>query len=651
VLKIKKDSEEVIKLDTTGDVTFSGTYRQEALGAVPAGELGISHAGDSKLGTIPAGANRDTQLKGRLFTNAVFPGQGLLIKNPSNQIAAELHADGDLYIKGEVTDTLSNPAAPGSFTYDEIVYAAPGLSYPGSLSEYTMFQSPTAGYETGTRDISDFANVSGYVSWPFDSSNVPINGLLRVPDGSGPFPLVLFVHGNHSPDENSTPGYIYLCNLIASHGMIAGTIDCNFLNGGSGENDGRAIVHLEHVRQFKLWNEQAGHSLYGKIDMNKVMIVGHSRGGEGVGHAGYFNTLDQVVPDPGDPPVPLDGSQGLGPYHFNLQAVVAIAPTDNQYQPVTGKTVVNDNYFIIHGSRDGDVWPFNGYQTYDRAHPIDPGAPTADAPGFKALLWVYRANHNYFNSVWAQESSNTLTRAEQENVAKVYINAIALAMLKNISRYMNLLKDHQLSYTNGWIPNTIKLVSQYQDKQRQFIAHYEEDNVLTTVSPPTGGSIDVSNITAQELFFNLGYSSHLYQETNGLRLDYTTTGKTYVVDINPGGLVTGNNQVLVLRVGQSAEPNNIAENNQDFTIVVSDGTHSHSLTANSIAPLLYPGEPAGWGDRKTVMQTLRIPLSLLADNGVDVTDIRQITLLFDQPIQGTPSIQGTFYLDEIQLSR
>ena len=73
--------------------------------------------------------------------------------------------------------------------------------------------------------------------------------------GRGPFPLALFAHGNHDPLENSTPGYLYLCELLASHGIIAATIDVNFLNGFNfGENDGRAIVHLEHVKQFRTWN-------------------------------------------------------------------------------------------------------------------------------------------------------------------------------------------------------------------------------------------------------------------------------------------------------------------------------------------------------------------------------------------------------------
>jgi hypothetical protein len=40
--------------------------------------------------------------------------------------------------------------------------------------------------------------------------------------------------------------------------------------------------------------------------------VGHSRGGEAVGHASFFNRLTSIGP------VPLDGSAGLGPYRFGL---------------------------------------------------------------------------------------------------------------------------------------------------------------------------------------------------------------------------------------------------------------------------------------------------------------------------------------------
>ena len=76
---------------------------------------------------------------------------------------------------------------------------------------------------------------------------------------------MMFAHGNHGPLENSTPGYLYLCQLLASHGIIAATIDVNFLNGGNfGENDARGIVHLEHLKQFRTWNSTAGHRLQAK---------------------------------------------------------------------------------------------------------------------------------------------------------------------------------------------------------------------------------------------------------------------------------------------------------------------------------------------------------------------------------------------------
>ncbi|NEP09430.1 MAG: hypothetical protein F6K14_04165 [Symploca sp. SIO2C1] len=552
------------------------------------------------------------------------------------------------------SDSLANPAVPGPFTISEVVYAAPGLNYSGNqdLAQYIVFQTPTADYQTRTLDISDFSDLPASPTWPFTAANVPVNGLLRVPEGAGPFPLCLIVHGNHSPEENSTPGYIYLLELLASHGIIAGSVDCNFLNGFiGGENDARAIVHLEHIKQFQLWNEQTDHPLFGKVDLSNVMIAGHSRGGEGVGHASSFNRLDSVVPDLGDPPVPIDGSTGLGPYHFNLNAVVAIAPTENQYEPVDGPVVIRDNYIILHGSRDGDVRDFQGYQTYDRAHLIDLDNPTQEAEGFKALLWIYGANHNFFNSVWGPDPIDNpfISRSEQENVAKVYLSAIAQGTLLGRSQYLELLKDFQLSHENGWIPDTISLVNQYQDPQRLFIAHYEEDRHLTTISPPVNGSIDTSNIAALELYFNQRSSGNLYQETNGLKADWDVSGKSYVINLNPGGLPTGDLDFLALRTGQSNDSKNLVDQLQNFTITLSDGTHSYSVKAANIAPLLYP-DYINAGARRSVMQTLRIPLSLFAQQGVDVSNIRQITFLFDEPIVGTTTYSGSLYFDEIQLT-
>jgi len=258
------------------------------------------------------------------------------------------------------------------------------------------------------------------------------------PRGRGPFPLAVFAHGNHDPLSNSTPGYLYLCSLLASQGIVAATIDVNFLNGGNfGENDARGIVHLEHVKQFRTWNSTATHPLQGKIDLNRILIVGHSRGGEGVGHASFFNPLPAIKPDIFSPTVPLDGSAGLGPYRFALRCIAAIAPTDRQYTPITGPTVVPDRYFLIHGSRDGDVSTFEGYNTFNRAHAVDLANPTVSDGKLKALLWVLGANHNQFNSTWPTETppATTMPRADQEQVAKVALGALAQALLLDRVEY------------------------------------------------------------------------------------------------------------------------------------------------------------------------------------------------------------------------
>ncbi len=647
-LVIRKGAQEWTRLTDLGDALFTPHHRENATIAATAGELDVRRGGGPAMGSTVDDGQRVVSLGRRLHEQAVLPGTGLRFRRSGGTLA-ELAASGDFYIAGSSTTPLADPGQAGPGTWSDVVYAAPGLDYSTSTApaEYAVFEAPTPGYATRTIDISDFGSLPTTYNWSFTASAAPINGLLRVPDGGGPFPLAVFVHGNHSGNENSTPGYVYLMELLASHGILAASVDCNFLNGlTSGENDGRAIVHLEHLRQFQIWNAEAGHALQGKVDLSRIMIVGHSRGGEGVGHASLFNRLASVVPDPGDPAVPLDGSAGLGPYGFSLETVAAIAPTDSQYTPVSGATEVRDNYFVIHGSRDGDVTSFSGQKTYDRAHPIDLADPTQDAEGHKSLLWLIGGNHNHFNSVWGTEGTPTITRAEQENAARVYLGAIAQAVLLGRSGYLGLLRDHHLAWDAGWIPNPIGLVSQYQDPRRIFADHYEHGNPATP-SPPVAGSVGATGMSAT--VDDLSGPSPVYQETHAARVVWNAAGGRYLLDLTPSTLATGAHQRLVLRCGQSAEAQNTDGTLQDFTVTLGDGANTHGVQANGYAELIYP-ETLAWGGRRVVLQTLRIPLAVFADAGVDVSDIRSIELAFDEPKSGTADHEGSLYIDDIQLS-
>jgi hypothetical protein len=525
-------------------------------------------------------------------------------------------------------ENLKDPGLPGETQFDTVIYGSPPLAYPAALIQYVIYNTPDPAYVTGRIDVSAFANL-GFAPWPFANTNVPLNGHICIPRGRGPFPLAVFAHGNHTPLENSTPGYLYLCQLLASHGIIAATIDVNFLNGGgAGENDARAIVHLEHLKQFRTWNSTATHPLHAKVDLNRILIVGHSRGGEAVGHASYFNRLPSIGA------VNLDGLAPffLGPYRFGLSAVAAIAPTDRQFIPVSGPTVVPDPYYIIHGSKDSDVSDFQGYHTYERAHAVDLANATVSDGKFKAMLWVHKANHNCFNSVWAPDASPpvTMTRASQEQVAKVHLGALAQAVLLDRAEYMDVLRDHGAAVL--WDPPGTDFVSQYLDPERILVQHNQEGVGAPVVSLPVQGTVanDATVVPTRALTLLTGGVT----TTITLRLVWSALGARLLLTVDPATLPAERYKVLALRVGQSTDLNNAANRDQDFTLEVSSGSRTASVLASSLHRLIYPDAPV-FGPAKIMMQTLRLPVAQLVERGVETTDIRTITFFFNRRATGT----------------
>src|SRR5258708_35323702 len=113
--------------------------------------------------------------------------------------------------------------------------------------------------------------------------------------------------------------------------------------------------------------------------MSHIGFAGLSRGGEGVSVAWLFNTMLHNASDP-------DHN-----FAFTLRSLFAIAPVDGQIvgdiNPHTGlpyanvpAVVQNADYFVMHGTHDGDVDDFEGYKTFDGAQPVSvAGAPTDHA--------------------------------------------------------------------------------------------------------------------------------------------------------------------------------------------------------------------------------------------------------------------------------
>ena len=391
--------------------------------------------------------------------------------------------------------TLPNPAEPGSFKVKYLTYGSGKDKHREEFGKDAVIITDSI---DGSRLLDNWEGLSGKLRtryWGFDDESLPINARVWYPEGEGPFPLALIVHGNHSMQDYSDPGYEYLGELLASQGMIMASVDENFLNGSwtdwitdglNEENDARGWLLLEHLKYWKKWNETQGSIFFNKVDMDNLAVMGHSRGGEAAAVAAFFNKL---------PSYPDDAKQVFD-YNFNIKSVVAIAPVDGQYKPGEDKTPLeNLNYLVIHGANDGDVQSFAGLRQYERVK------FTSDIGYFKSAVYVYGANHGQFNSTWGNRDAGMpfgsllnvdalMPEEDQQTIGKVYISAFLQSTLLGRTEYSRLFKD----YRNGknWLPETIYL-NQYEDNSWHTIADFEEDLNLQTGS--NGGTFSGENLT------------------------------------------------------------------------------------------------------------------------------------------------------------
>ncbi len=365
-----------------------------------------------------------------------------------------------------------SPATPGSYRVLTLTY---GSGTDRNRPEYR----DSVAIRTDSVDASKLVALGGSAGernnyWGFTPKGFPLNARVWYPEGDGPFPLALVVHGNHDMRDYSDPGYDYLGELLASRGFILASVDMNFINGGIGEeNDGRGWLLLKHLQEWERFNGEEGNPFQGKVDMANIAVMGHSRGGEAVGHAVAFNRLERY---PDDASLEFD-------FGFDIRAVVAIAPVDGQYLPTGRKVPVeNVNYLVFHGSHDGDVTSFHGLRQFDRLRFTDGG------DWFKSAVYMYRANHGQWNTVWNNRDNGPrsgrildlrylVPREEQRRMAELYITAFLEATLKGEDRWLPIFRDHRVM--GEWLPKSM-YITRTLHSSFMPLATFEEDIDVTT---------------------------------------------------------------------------------------------------------------------------------------------------------------------------
>jgi len=382
---------------------------------------------------------------------------------------------------------LPDPAARGDFRVVVRTYGAG----TGRRPEFAEQVDWTADSVDGSKLLEGWDGAAGWARsgyWGVSADALPLAGRVWLPDGEGAFPVVLIVHGNHEMSDYSDVGYDYLGELLASRGFLTVSVDENFLNsafadwvGGPGagleeESDARAWLLLEHLAAWRRWTADPGHPMHGKADLGRVVLIGHSRGGEAVSEAAVFNRLERY---------PDDGTLAFD-FDFGIRGIIAIAPVDAQYNPRDQPTRPRDlSYLVIHGSHDADVNAYVGSALYNRLAFVDCGEC------FKAGFYLLNANHGQFNTAWGAFdapapfanllNARTLMAAEsQRRVAEVLFSAFVEVLLHGREEYRAFLARPERGAR--WFPEGVAFLSTYRDGKQMVLADFEEDADLDSAT-------------------------------------------------------------------------------------------------------------------------------------------------------------------------
>jgi hypothetical protein len=549
-----------------------------------------------------------------------------------------------------------NPSAPGPNSVLTTVYGNGSDIRRPEYGKSVAIKTNTVDASLFFKDFKGWKEKLRRRYWGFGMDKLPLNARVWYPEGNGPFPLVLIVHGNHNMADFSDPGYEYLGQLLASRGFILASIDENFINGWivapEKEQAVRGWMLLEHLKLWHQWNDAPGNIFYHRVDLNNVALMGHSRGGEAVSTAALFNTLDY---DPEDANIRFD-------YHYPIKSLVAIAPVEGQYKPAgESRTIKDVNYFTFQGANDADVSSFMGSRQWEHV------AYSNGGNFFKAELYIYGANHGQFNTRWGRSDVGhelgwflnqkpLLDPADQRRIAEVYISAFLETTLHARQEYLPMFRDYRAA--REWLPKTYYM-SRYQDPSFQPVASFSEDPDLTSTTI-AGGKISASNLSIwKEGRIPARRGDRGY---NGVFLGWNREANapipTYSITL-PEGVHAPRVLTLSLAVTDQKAPlpgkrddddkdkkdkkddkkSDKEAEITDFDIELRTDTNTAQLPLSSFGPLLPPfkvrftklkfmDDFAYEKSSEPIFQTFELPLA--AFKNIDPAKLRTITLKFDR---------------------
>ncbi|MGE5602675.1 MAG: alpha/beta hydrolase family protein [Nitrososphaerales archaeon] len=547
----------------------------------------------------------------------------------------------------------------------------PASSAPSSAATPVTDRAKSAAveYDLGETTITQarFPEGSRFRNMP-----VRLNGLIAVPDGEGPFPVIVILHGTHpgcpeidhvdrwpcdpAVEQPNYRGFGYLAEDLAAHGYVALSININAENTfGFGEPvPGERLTQIvdKHLRALAAaatgGENKFGVDLKWKADLRRLGFAGHSRGGD----------LAVMLTAGPDMAAAAASPDGYGP----VAGVLMIAPSPGFADPAKGSPVPLG---IILPMCDADVINQEGQHFYEGAR------LAAGQQAWVTSAFLDAASHNYFNSTLGHDPFGRFKRPDCETrldaqAQQMFLGDYAVDFFESV--FGDAAAARAAKARLGMDPATAAPPELYGLGARVAVlpAAAKRTAVFTPASAEElttnrlGGAVQAQGVTT--FFCEAGhYAPTTRPGTEPCRranlvipgdpalavVSWEKPGASLRFEIpeGKGDLSLATSAEGAISVRAAVDPLsklNAVGQAQGFSLRVTDGAGKTAAVATrSDEPALrYPAgevvEDATFGD----MFTGRLPLtavrvSLSALQGVDWTDIREVALVFDRASSGS----------------
>ncbi|MEU1973487.1 hypothetical protein ABZ477_17665 [Microbacterium sp. NPDC019599] len=330
-------------------------------------------------------------------------------------------------------------------------------------------------------------------------------------NGTGRLPLAVLVHGQHESwqggvEVRNHDGYSYLQEALAAEGIVSVSVDTNCANYFGSLLEMRALIILGAIDALKAMDADSSNRLHDRIDLTRVALLGHSRGGDAVVRAAILNKPNK---------------------HAGIKCVISLAPTD-----FSGALAVAANrmsldastagfYFVLYGGMDGDVsgvggarsFAGTGFRLYDRA--VQP----------KAMVYAPGCTHNRFNRTWSADEDGIRpadlvaihSRGDHEALLTEYVVGLLMWRLLGNSKKRGLF-DGSMTNSKGHAASL-----QWTHGNALLEVDGFEVAAASSVGPRTVVGADVQSI-ADVVFKGVTLEMHTSHQTGALAMQESLIG-------------------------------------------------------------------------------------------------------------------------------